>query len=272
MAQQRIERAADGLPAILQGPWSRDKLHFVSYFASLFNGGMKNRWAVRAYVDLFSGPGICVDRNSGEEFQGSPLQALGCRTPFTHYFFNDGDAGYIEALRRRQERLFPEAVAKYYKLDCNAAASRIGNDLPERALTLAFIDPWSYEITFDAIASLVTSRATDLIVTFHSTAIKRNANRAIAAVDKFLDDPTWRERYWSAQGDPSNPRTFVLIDTFIGRLKTRLGYRHFGEPEVIRNTNGSPIFYVLFASRNSRGLDFWEKSSARLPSGQRTLF
>ena len=36
-------------------------------------------------------------------------------------------------------------------------------------------------------------------------------------------------------------------------------------------TDGAPIFYLLFASKHSRGLDFWEKSSTRLRSGQRIL-
>ena len=220
---------------------------------------------------MFSGPGVCRDRVSGEEFDGSPIQALRCATPFTHFFFNDIDNASINALRRRQEKLSPSAVARYYNLDCNAAAGRIGNEIPDGALTLAFIDPWTYEITFDAIASLVQGRPVDLIVTFHSTAIKRNARHDIAAVDKFLDDGNWRERYWSAQGDPSNPPTSVLIETFVGRLDERLGFRYFGEPVVIKNMTEAPMFYLLFASRHPRGLDFWEKSSARLRSGQRTL-
>ena len=204
---QQIELARDGLPLIVQGPWSKDKLYFVDYFSAVFNGGMKNLWPTRAYVDLFSGPGICRDRVSGEEFEGSPIQALHCATPFTHFFFNDIDNASIDALRLRQEKLSPSAVARYYNLDCNAAAVRIGDEIPNGALTLAFIDPWTYEIAFDAIASLVHSRSVDLIVTFHSTAIKRGARHDVAAVDKFLDDENWREHYWSAQGDPSNPPT-----------------------------------------------------------------
>ena len=67
---QQAELGQDGLPVLVQGSWSRDKLYFVSYFSSLFNGGMKRKWPVRAYVDLFSGPGVCRDRDTGEEFLG----------------------------------------------------------------------------------------------------------------------------------------------------------------------------------------------------------
>ena len=138
-------------------------------------------------------------------------------------------------------------------------------------MVLAFIDPWKYEIKFDALASLASLQNIDLIVTFHHVAIKRNAHRQLAAVDEFLDDKKWRDRYLSSEGDPSNPRTAVLIETFQARLKEKLGYQYFGHPEVIKNSNGAPIFYLLFASRNARGLNFWEKSGAKSRSGQRTL-
>lgn len=89
MPGQQDELGSDGLPVLVQGSWSRDKLYFLSYFISLFNGGMKYKWPTRAFVDLFAGPGLCKDRNTGAEFLGSPLEALGCHVPFTHLFLND---------------------------------------------------------------------------------------------------------------------------------------------------------------------------------------
>ena len=269
---QDVELGSDGLPVLIQGPWSKDKLHFVSYFSSLFNGGMKDLWPTRAYVDLFSGPGRCKDRETGTEYDGSPLEALQCPTPFTHLFFNDINDKFVEALKRRQERLRPQANIAYFSSDCNLAAKQIAEQIPRFALTLAFIDPWNYELTFDGLAQLGQRRATDLIVTFHGPSIKRNAHLKLARVEAFLDDQDWRNRYWASRGNVSRPPTTVLIDTFRSRLKSRLGYSHFGEPETIRNSTGTPIFHLLFASKNPRGLDFWEKSSARQRSGQRTLF
>ena len=265
---QETEFGSDGLPVLMQGSWSQDKLYFVDYFSSLFNGGMKNLWPIRAYVDLFAGPGICKDRNSGIEFLGSPLAALDCKTPFTHLFFNDIDERSINALAQRQECLYPTANVEYFNLDCNQAAQQIASRIPKSALTLVFVDGWNYEMQFDSLALLGRRPATDLIVTFHTGAIKRNAHHLIEAVDKFLDDRNWRDRYMEAQGNVSNPPTTVLIDTFRSSLRSRLGYTEFGAPTLIRNSKGSPIFYLLFASKHYRGLDFWEKSSAKLRSGQ----
>ncbi len=269
---QDTKLASDGLPAIGQGPWSRDKLHFVSRFAEMFSTGMKNRWHTRLYVDLFAGPGLCLDKTTGEEFEGSPMLALGCKTPFTHLYLNDQNHDFVNALKQRQEAKFPDSQVSYYGLDCNEAASAIYRSLPSGALVLCFIDPWTYEVTFDSLAALCQHRSIDLIVTFHSTAIKRNAHHEIAAVDKFLGDETWREEYFAAEGDPSRPHTHILIETFTASLRKRLGFTHFGEPEVIRNTNSAPMFYLLFASRHPRGLDFWSKSSNRTSHGQRKMF
>ena len=271
MPGQETDLGSDGLPVLVQGSWSQDKLYFLSYFSSLFNGGMKNLWSMRAYVDLFAGPGLCKERTTGTEFEGSPLVALNCDTPFTHLFLNDINKDFIDALAERQNRLHPKANVEYLNLDCNQAALQFAGQVPQGALTLAFIDPWNYELDFESLAYLGRRRAIDLIVTFHTTAIRRNAHQEIAAVNAFLDDQNWRTRYYESQANVSIPPTRVLIDTYRSRLRSRLGYTNFGDPIAIRNSNGAPIFYVLFASKNPRGLDFWEKSSARLRSGQRSM-
>ncbi len=268
---QEAELGSDGLPVLVQGSWSQDKLYFVSYFSSLFNGGMKKFWATRAYVDLFAGPGLCKERGSGTEFAGSPLIALNCKTPFTHLYCNDINSDYTNALAARQRRLHPQANIEYFNLDCNQAAGEIAGRIPSGALTLAFIDPWNYELNFDSLTYLAKRPATDLIMTFHTGAIKRNAHQQIAAVDAFLGDKAWRTRYIESQTNVSNPPTTVLIDTFRNRLRSKLGYTHFGDPMSIKNSTGLTIFYLLFASKHPRGLDFWEKSSKKQRSGQRVM-
>ena len=136
---------------------------------------------------------------------------------------------------------------------------------------LAFIDAWTYEITFDSLTSLAQGSSTDLLVTFHTGAIKRNAQRELKSVELFLGEPSWRSRYFAALGDPSNPPTHILLETFQNNLRDRLGFSYFGNPVVFRNTTSTPMYYLLFASHNPRGLDFWEKSRTIMPSGQRTM-
>lgn len=80
---------SDGNLTMVVGPWAKEKLHYIRRYCDIFNTGMKDKWETRTYVDLFSGPGKCVIEGTEEEIDGSPLIALQCEEPFTHYFFND---------------------------------------------------------------------------------------------------------------------------------------------------------------------------------------
>ena len=71
--------ASDNHLAIKIGSWAREKLLYLNNICDIFNMGMKNLWAVRTYIDLFAGPGICVIEKTGEEIFGSPLIALNCK-------------------------------------------------------------------------------------------------------------------------------------------------------------------------------------------------
>lgn len=265
---QEIVKAADGMPAILQGSWSNSKLYFLEYFDSIFTTGMKNRWPRRAYVDLQAGPGICVDRATNREFHGSALRAMACKNPFTDLFLNDINPEFVTALEKRQQSLFPDANAIYSVNDCNLACREIRDLLPADALALIFADPWNYELTFDGLETLASRPFTDLVVTFHTQAIKRNAHLTLGSVDRFLGDNNWRTRYWAAGSDVTTSGTKVLIDTFQANLKNRLGYRYFGNPVPVKNDQNAVIFYLVFASKNPKGLDFWEKSTSKAASGQ----
>ena len=73
--------ATDGLPARVSGPWTREKLTYVEKYASAFMRAMapkrkSGKWAELVYIDLLAGPGRGIDRDTGVEFDGSPLRAL----------------------------------------------------------------------------------------------------------------------------------------------------------------------------------------------------
>src|SRR5688500_12180049 len=81
----------DGLLVRESGSWAREKLYYVSRYMSIFNVGMKNLWPQRAYVDLMAGSGRCIDRDGGEEFEGSAMLALKSEPPFSTLVFIEAD-------------------------------------------------------------------------------------------------------------------------------------------------------------------------------------
>src|ERR1019366_8088582 len=119
--QQKVLSKVDGLPVRDSGPWASEKLYYVPRYMSIFNGGMKNLWAQRGYVDLMAGPGRGVDRETSDEFDGSPLLALQCDPPFTKAVFVDDDPENTAALISRTESQASRCTV--LTGDCNAPAT-----------------------------------------------------------------------------------------------------------------------------------------------------
>src|SRR5690349_3960818 len=98
--------AADGLPARDSGPWTAEKLGYVERYATAFMRAMRpkhaaKKWDRLVYIDLLCGPGLCIDRTTGDEYLGSALRAVQIRPQFDHYFFSDLKGPNIAALRAR---------------------------------------------------------------------------------------------------------------------------------------------------------------------------
>ncbi|MEE9247685.1 MAG: three-Cys-motif partner protein TcmP [Dehalococcoidia bacterium] len=267
--RQQIIQGEDGLPALEVRPWAKDKLYFLSYFMAIFNRGMKNKWEHRAYIDLFAGPGRCRIKDTFMEIDGSPLCALNCETPFTHHFFNDINPKSIEGIKLRA-RDFCSNI-QYYNFDCNEAVDNILKDLPTDALTLAFIDPWNWEISFDAICRLTTGRSMDLIITFHTGSIKRVAQYELELLESFFGDPEWQRKYQEFIKAGGRQGSRILLDFYENRLRNIAGYNFIDDRLFITNTVEVPLYHLIYASRHSIGAKFWRESIAKTRAGQRRL-
>lgn len=92
---------SDGLPARPSGPWIATKHKLLAHYAEMFATGMKNRWANRVYLELFSGPGRCLVRGSHQEDLGSPLKVIGHE--FTKFIFTEMSIPAAQALATRLE-------------------------------------------------------------------------------------------------------------------------------------------------------------------------
>jgi hypothetical protein len=70
------------------GSWVCDKYYYIKRYIYIFETSMRNKWKNRTYIDLFSGPGKCRDRDTKKVYIGSPLIALTTEFPlgFPRYF------------------------------------------------------------------------------------------------------------------------------------------------------------------------------------------
>lgn len=281
-----LEPKDDGLPMRRSGPWVREKLDYLTRYVDVFETAMRKKWSVRSYIDLFSGPGKNIDRDSEDIFLGSPLIALNAPYPFTNYFFTDLSDKHTETLRQRCVASPYSQRVQIWTGDCNDLVNRVVAQIKQddwRSLNLAFLDPTGIDLKWDTVAKLATIRRMDLIIHYPEGGLNRSMRGLFEAgtytsVDDFFGGRGWREIYqdWLSQGKPSGLHRH-LIDFYRKRLQS-LGYVKFfqagqtSDEPLIRNIQRrAPLYRLLFASKHPRGHDFWHKVTQRDVHGQRRL-
>lgn len=257
--------ASDGKPAIPLGFWAQDKLHYLKNYCEIFSTGMKNLWEHRIYIDLFSGPGICVIEDTGVEQHGSPLISLSCKTPFTHYYFIDENKDFIETLKYRTQEY--KSNKTFITKDCNYAIDELLNQLPPKyTIFFTFIDPFNFEIEFNSIKKLTEKRPMDLLITFHIGNLKRSIHQPSPKMKKFFPPLDWEELYRVSCGsDKIHER--LLLNKYEEGLK-EIDYAYFDDCTLTRNIKNAPLYYLLFATKNKKGKEFYSKISMRSRTGQ----
>jgi three-Cys-motif partner protein len=251
--------ASDQLPARPSGPWIDTKHRLLTYYANLFATGMRNKWEKRVYLELFSGPGKCLIRNTGKEDLGSPLKVIG--HDFTHFIFTEMSVPASKALATRLEA-FPNAEkAEIWCGDCAEAIQKM--HVPSGALTFAFIDPTGIgHAPFALIETLQRKTRCDLLINIqHAMGIKMNIHQYTpnaddaSALTKFLGHDGWKKL------SRHNAKEFfvAVLDLYKQQLD-KLGYKFTGREVLISNRQGIGLYLLLFASRHPRGKEFWEKS------------
>jgi len=250
---------SDGLPARPSGPWIGKKHKLLTYYADLFATGMKNKWASRTYLELFSGPGKCFIRDTGNEDLGSPLKVIDHE--FTKFIFIEMNAPTAEALAQRLEPFPNSAQTEIWCGDCAEAIKRI--HIPTGSLTFAFIDPTGIgHAPFSLIEGLHRKTRCDLLINIqHGMGIKMNVHQYTpdaddeSALTKFLGHGGWKNL------PRHNAKEFFVgvLDLYKQQLD-RLGFKFTGRAVLISNQQGRGLYLLLFASGHPRGAEFWDKS------------
>ena len=267
---ESISLASDGYVALEFGSWAEDKLSHLDKYCSIFNTATRKRWKNRVYIDLFSGPGKCLRKGTKREFNGSPLLALNCDTPFTHYYFNDINPEYIEALEKRTQNFSYEMY--YINKDCNLAIDEILTKIPSYSICFAYIDPYYLEIKFDTIRKLTTTRAVDLLITFQIGMARRNFLQPNFEMKQFFPpDIDWKQ-FPNDIIKGGRIITRPVLDAYENGL-VELGYpkQNMIDDVLERNTRNAPLYYLIFASKHKLGTQLYTGVIRRKESKQRKL-
>lgn len=248
----------DDLKCMCVGPWANQKHHYLRGYLDILSGGMRSKWSGLCYLDLFGGPGRCIIGEENSEIDGSPL--IAATFAFNKLIFVDKERESTEILEKRLKGF--KGNSEILCGDCNEIIEKIISKIPFRHLCLAFIDPFGLCLPFQTLTKLTKERSVDLIINFPmGMSIKRNLKKFLlkkeSLLDGFMGDSGWREEVLSKRSYPEKYR--AIYDYYRDKLKS-IGYSYSSEsPIIVKNKHRTPMYYLLFASKHPRGLEFWKK-------------
>ncbi len=228
------------------------------------------------YVDLFSGPGVCVDRKSKKRIPGSPIIAANAPKPFRRILLCELNETNAAACRTRLDNSVAKNRYQMFEGDCNHLISDVVAAIPDRALALAFFDPTGLHVHFDTVRKLASRGATDLLILFPDAVdILRNKDLYFNQEESNLDlvlgrDSNWRQKVSDLNSSDGSKNRRLYADIYKQQLQSHAGYTHFGE-EVISGPHG-PLYRLVYATKHETGLRFWNQSVRKESGGQTRMF
>lgn len=275
----------DQLPVRCVREWAFQKIFHLAKYFGIFSTGMKDKWEGNInYIEICSGPGRCINRTTGIEFNGTPLCIIE-HEAFRYLnkaIFIDYNETVVETLNCRfSERRIKNAKAIYgnYFSPANIC-EEILKETKGKGLNLVFIDPTDCSVPFELLMDLKKSLLNvDFIVNF---AIRTDINRNIRNALLFPDShQVVIQKYKSFLGSDVFFKNQAIVEIaekgnnmelrklfreeYMNSLRI-IGYSHF-DFKPIEN-----YYDLVFASTHSKGIEFWRKANAIGYDGQRSLF
>ena len=274
----------DGLAVRCVGDWGKHKISFLSRYLSIVGKAMKDKWQELNYIEVCSGPGRCIDRESGMEFDGTPLAVL--KTEGVKYYSNllliDYDSEVIYSLGKRLsasndiedglKRKVHVFQGDYTKPD--ELIPKIRKFVGYKSLNVLFVDPTDISVPWNTIRKLSEVRGkVDLII---NEAIFTDFNRN-SMIPYQVEDSKVEAKWEAALGVPGffkseeyiklaeqNDR-YAIRQLFHGKFIEQfneIGYNYCQEKNI------SGFYYLLFASKNGLGQKFWQQACRKDGYGQ----
>jgi three-Cys-motif partner protein len=250
------------------GQWSELKLEIVEKYGVAYTtafSGQKGSGLQKYYIDAFSGAGVHLSKETGQQIEGSPARALKVRPPFDHFYFidlNPHKTAYLKSLceDRSDVDIITDDATTYLT---QKLLPTIRYEKYNRVLCL--LDPYGLHLDWEVVRQAGQSRAIDMFLNFpvmdmNRNAIWRNPEQApqdgIERMTRFWGDKTWQQaayadspqyNFFSAP-DRIKQDNDAIVAAFRGRLRKVAGFNFVPEPLPMRNSNNAIVYYLFLAS------------------------
>jgi len=272
-----IRSVKDGLPIRCVGNWGKDKAYFVATYVDIVGCALHEKFDVN-YIEICSGPGRCIDYESGDEFNGTPLTVMsapGTLFLTNLYFFDiNPEATSILDTRIRRSGKFAEELKQKtivsvgdYTQGKSIVETVANNTTHQRhPLNIIFIDPTDLSVPYEMYENLLSlSGATDFIINFpEGTDLKRNIVNAVKnpdlAVSKKYARALRDKRFFDnsdlrilAEENNHVELTQRYVQEFLQPFKTH-GYTQISQKEIMW------YYKLIHLSKDPLGANFWNKA------------
>jgi three-Cys-motif partner protein len=250
------------------GSWTEIKLQILQEYAKAYAQVLKKQPAIKhvAYIDGFAGAGAHISKESGDRIPGSPARALSIEPRFSHYHFVEMDATRAKLLHD----IGDQTDVTVYQGDCNEVLLQKVFPLcryEDFRRALCLLDPYELNPNWEVVEMAGKMRSIEIFLNFmimdaNMNVLWKNPDSVAPAqalrMTKFWGDDSWRIAAYRQDRDLFGPieekaSNEAVVAAYRKRLKEVAGFKHVPEPLPMRNSTGSVIYYLFFASQNSTG-------------------
>ena len=256
------------------GPWSEVKLEILRRYATAYSTILSKQTMPslrHVYVDAFAGAGVHLSRTTGEMVPGSPVNALLVNPPFREYYLIDLDGDKAKGLR---DLIGDRTDVHIYHGDCNTILledvfPRVRYEDYKRGLCI--LDPYGLHLDWRVIKTAGSTKSLDVFINFPIYDININVLHhdpsSVSPAHAARMSAYWGDDSWKAVAyEETDPDLFGNVDlekisnekfaaVFRTRLREVAGFKRVPEPLPMRNSNGSIVYYLFFASQKGTGED-----------------
>jgi len=251
------------------GYWSEVKLDIVKEYAAAYSrilSAQKSTSLYHIYIDAFAGAGMHISKNTGDFIQGSPMNALLIKPPFKEYHLIDFDSEKVDLLR--------DIAAEYQNVtvhegNCNKILMETvfpKAKFSEYKRALCLLDPYGLHLNWEIMFTAGQMGSIEIFLNFpimdmNMNILKKDTGKVdpqqAARMTAFWGDESWRQAAYNTSGNlfaiEEKTDNDTVAEAFRQRLRKAAGFSYVPEPIPMRNEKGATVYYLFFASQNSKG-------------------
>ncbi|WGS45223.1 three-Cys-motif partner protein TcmP [Burkholderia sp. JSH-S8] len=268
---ERAIDPADGLPVMKVGAWSEEKHLALSRYIDAARKA-RAKWGYTSFIDLFSGPGRVMNRESKCISDAGVLSAWRMSkqggAPFNEIFIGDANADSAHACEKRLRTA--GASVRAYVGKASETVDEVLAALPW-GLHFAFLDPFSIEhLDFEIIRKLSARPSIDILIHFSVMDVQRNIGGDFNLSSSRLDAaaPGWRNNL-RLDAIPKHEQVGAYLE-YWETLVTDLTKMQVAESKpLFVNMNKGPLYRLIHLSRHPLATKLW--NTAAMPSSRQQL-